>query len=164
MMEKKVVATNRGLTRQYELIEDYEAGMVLLGSEVKSLRAGTVNIRDSYCTVERGEIFIHNMYISPYKQSGFFSPQPKRKRKLLLHKKQINRIFGRMTQKGFAAVPGELYFNPEGIAKLKIYLVKKKQGPDKREKIIKRETERELQKQEIWRGSDGDILERWVSG
>jgi SsrA-binding protein len=148
-METKVVAANRGAKHQYEIIEEYEAGLSLAGSEVKSLRAGKVNVKNSYCKVDKGEMFVYNMHVSPYESAGHFSPNPKRKRKLLLHKNQIQRIFGKMTQKGLTVVPLDVHFNPGGKAKINIALVKKKQGPDKREKIRRHDLERELRESGI---------------
>jgi len=143
-MEVKVVAANRAVKHEYEILEEYEAGLSLLGSEVKSLRAGGGSIRDSYCRVENGEMYVFNMHVRPYEHSGGLSPAVDRKRKLLLHKKQIQRIFGKMTQKGLTVVPFDVHFNPEGKAKINIALVKKKQGPDKRDKIRRHDLDKEL--------------------
>ena len=144
-MTRKTVVTNRQAHRDFDKIEQYEAGIVLSGSEVKSLRSGKASLQDSYCKIVRGEIFAYNFHISPYEHAGRFLKNPRRPKKLLLHKKEIERLFGKMTQRGLTLVPTEIYFNQKGIAKMGVALVKKRQGPDKREKLRERDRAREQQ-------------------
>ena len=142
---KKITATNRKMFREYEILEEYEAGIVITGGEVKSLRESGVSLQDSFCRIDEGEAYVFNMHIAPYEKSTSWGKfEPKRKRKLLFHKSEIMRIFGRMTQKGFALVPSEIYFNKRGVAKIKVCLAKKRKGPDKRDIIKKKEVEREI--------------------
>ncbi|PIV52523.1 MAG: SsrA-binding protein [Elusimicrobia bacterium CG02_land_8_20_14_3_00_37_13] len=141
---KRVVVRNRGVFHEYSITEIYNAGIVLKGSEVKSLRQSRASLKDSYCKIEGGEIFIYNLYISPYEQSKAFTPNPKRKRKLLLHKQEINRLIGRTTQRGLALVPVEIYFEKSQYAKVAVGLAKKKKSYDKREAIKLRDIEREI--------------------
>jgi len=145
-MSNKIISTNRKIFRDYQILETYEAGIVLKGSEVKSLRNSNTSLQDSYCKIENNELLLYNMYIAPYKQSGVFSPAPRRIRKLLLHRNEINRLYGKLTQGNLVLIPVELYFNNKGIAKLKLGLAKRLKGPDKRDQIKKRELDRELKK------------------
>jgi SsrA-binding protein len=143
--EKKVVVTNRKVFHDYDILEKYEAGIALAGHEVKSLRESQGSIQDSYCKIDNGEISIYNFHISPYDKAGSWSSgNPKRIRKLLLHKREIYRIFGRMTQRNLALVPSEVYFNRAGLVKVTLCLVKKRTGPDKREAIRQKDLEREM--------------------
>jgi SsrA-binding protein len=104
-MADETVATNREARHNYHILESFEAGIVLQGSEVKSLRDKKANLKDSFARIDEEEIFIYNMHITPYPQAGRFAPEPKRKRKLLIHKSEIRKIFGRLTQKGLTLVP-----------------------------------------------------------
>ena len=143
----KIIATNRKAFHDFELLDKFEAGIVLTGSEVKSLRASKANLQDSYCEIKAGEVFINNLHIASYEKAAPWNPaSPKQKRKLLMHRAEINRLFGKMTQRGFTIIPLELYFNHAGIAKLQISLAKKRKGPDKRERIKERDTEREMRR------------------
>ncbi|MFH2070858.1 MAG: SsrA-binding protein SmpB [Elusimicrobiota bacterium] len=144
-MARKSVVTNRQAHRDFDKIEQYEAGIVLSGGEVKSLRSGKASLQDSYCKVDKGEISAYNFHISPYEHAGRFLKNPKRPRKLLLHKKEIERLFGKTTQRGLTLVPLEVYFNEKGLAKMSVALVKKRLGPDKREKLRERDRAREQQ-------------------
>lgn len=146
-MNKKVVVTNRKAYRDYEFIENYEAGIVLSGSEVKSLRTSKSSLQNSFCKIEHGEIFIYNLYINPDSSTGYGKFNPTRKRKLLLHKAEINRLFGKTTQHGLTIIPTEIYFNKSGLAKVNIALSKKRKGPDKREILRKRDLEREMRRE-----------------
>jgi len=143
----KIVATNSKARRNYVLLDKFESGIELRGTEVKSLRAGSVNINDAYCIIRHGEIFIENMHIAPYKSGNIFNHDPLRRRKLLLHKREIVRLSSKLDQKGLALVPLKIYFNDKGKAKLEIALAKGKHLYDKRENIAKRDQEREMKKQ-----------------
>ena len=144
MAESKVVATNRKARHDYHVEETLEAGLVLTGTEVKALREGRVNLRDSFARVERGEVFLYNVHISPYSHGNRWNHEPTRTRKLLLRKGEIRRLVGKVQQQGFTLVPLELYFNERGIAKVRIALARGKKLWDKRRDIAKREAEREI--------------------
>jgi SsrA-binding protein len=145
----KVVAENRKARHDYFIEETYEAGIALVGTEVKSLRLGKVSLRDSYAVVENGEVFLHNMHISPYEKGNRFNHDPKRSRKLLLHKQEIKRLLGKTQQRGYTLVPLRLYFR-RGKAKVELALVRGKKLHDKREEIARRDAQRELARE--WRG------------
>jgi SsrA-binding protein len=130
----------------YEILEKYEAGIALKGSEVKSLREGKANIRDAFVRIEDGEAYLFNSYIAPYNHGGLFNHEPTRRRKLLLHKREIKRLAGKVSEKGLTIVPLRIYFNERGKAKVEIALVRGKKKYDKREAIKRRELEREAQK------------------
>ncbi|OGS19794.1 MAG: SsrA-binding protein [Elusimicrobia bacterium RIFOXYA2_FULL_40_6] len=144
--ERKIVATNRKFFHDYNSLEQYEAGLMLAGSEVKSLRDSKASLQDSFARVEKGEMFVYNLHVNPYSFSGHTSLEPKRKRKLLLHKKEIDKLFGKTTQKGFLLIPVEIYFNKDGLAKMTLALATRKKGPDKREMLKERDIERELRR------------------
>ncbi len=141
--ERKVVTTNRRARYEYEILETFEAGMSLLGPEVKSLRAGRANLADAYATVRKGEVFLHNAHISPYNQAGRENPEPTRERKLLLHRREIGRLAGKVAERGLTLVPLSIYFK-DGRAKTEIALAKGKRRYDKRETIRQREEKREV--------------------
>lgn len=143
-MTNKVAATNRKVFRDFQILETYEAGLVLQGSEVKSIRESNANLQDSYCKVDKGELFAVNMFIGSYGKSSHYKPSERRQRKLLMHKSEIKRLFGKLTHGGLTIIPLEIYFNSKGKAKAKIGLAKKLKGPDKRELIKKREIEKEV--------------------
>ena len=115
------ISTNRKAGFNYEILNTYEAGIELKGTEVKSLRKASVNLKDSYCVIQKGEIFVYNMYISPYEQGNIFNKDPLRKRKLLMHKKEILKLFDSVRQKGFSLIPLSLYFKNAKV-KIKIGL------------------------------------------
>lgn len=142
----KIVATNKQARFQYEIVDYIEAGIVLQGTEVKSLRQGKVNFKDSYATIKEGEVLIVGMHISPYEQGNIFNHEPERIRKLLLHKQEIKRLTGKIQERGMTLVPIKIYFK-EGRAKLELGLGKGKKLYDKRKDIAKRDTERELQRE-----------------
>jgi len=144
-MAEELIATNREARHNYHILESVEAGIELKGAEVKSLREHRANLRDSFARVEGNEIYLYNMHVSPYPQAGRFNPEPKRRRKLLLHKTEIKRLFGQLTQKGLTLVPLRLYFK-RGFAKVELALAKGKKLYDKREAIRRRETQRELRR------------------
>ena len=139
----KIVADNRKARFHYAIGETFEAGIALTGSEVKSLRSGKANIGESYAGTRGGELWLYNSNISEYKQAGPFNHAPKRPRKLLLHKRQINKLIGAVEREGMTVVPLKLYFNDKGRAKVEIALAKGKKLHDKRETAKKRSWERE---------------------
>lgn len=139
----KVVAENRKARFNYEVLETFEAGMVLVGTEVKSLRLGKANIADAYATVERAEIWLINGYIPEYLQANRFNHDTRRPRKLLMHQRQINRLGGAIEREGMTLVPLRLYFDKNGRAKIEIALAVGKKTHDKREAIKQRDWQRE---------------------
>ena len=143
-MEKKVVTQNKKVYHNFEIIETYEAGIVLKGSEVKSIREGKIDIKDAFCLVKKNELWLINAKIAPYEKSTHVKLPIDRDRKLLLHKREINRIIGKMSQKGFVIKPTKVYFNERGFAKVEIALCKYKKLYDRKEEIKLRELEREL--------------------
>lgn len=143
--DRKLVATNRRARFEYEILDTFEAGLVLLGPEVKSLRAGRANLADSYATIRRGEAWLLNAHISRYEQAGRANPDPRRERKLLLHRAEISRLQGRVVEKGLTLVPLEIYFK-DGRAKVTLGLARGKRQYDKRESIRRREQDREMQR------------------
>jgi SsrA-binding protein len=142
----KVVAENRKARFNYEIGERFEAGIALTGSEVKSLRTGKAAIAESYADARRGEIWLINANITEYLQAGRFNHAPKRARKLLLHKRQINKLIGAVEREGMTLVPLKLYFNEKGRAKIEIALARGKQTIDKRRDIAKRDADRAVQR------------------
>ncbi|HHY06116.1 MAG TPA: SsrA-binding protein SmpB [Clostridia bacterium] len=139
----KIVTENRKARHDYFIEETYEAGIVLAGTEVKSLRAGRANLKDSYAQVENGEMFLFNMHISPYEQGNRFNVDPVRPRKLLLHKREINRLLGKVKQQGLTLVPLRVYFK-KGRAKVELALAKGKKVYDKRKTMAERDAQREM--------------------
>ena len=142
--EIQPVAENRKARHDYFVEETYEAGIVLVGSEVKSCRAGRVNLRDAYAQIKDGEIFLLNCHISPFEQANRFNHEPLRPRKLLMHKSEIHRLYGKVREKGFTLVPLRLYFNQKGKVKVELALAKGKRAYDKRDDIAAREAKREI--------------------
>ncbi|MFZ5758994.1 MAG: SsrA-binding protein SmpB [Thermodesulfobacteriota bacterium] len=141
---RKIVATNKKAYHEYHVDLTIEAGMVLLGSEVKSLRAGRVNLRDGYVKIKNGEVFLYSVHISPYKFSTYDAPDPLRVRKLLLSAREIKKLIGKVQEKGFALIPIRIYFTDKGLAKLELGLCKGKTLYDKRHSIKKKESDREM--------------------
>jgi SsrA-binding protein len=139
---QRVVADNRKAFHDYHVLETWEVGLVLLGTEIKAIREGRVNLRDSYARLENGEVWLANVHISPYSHSGYSSHEERRQRKLLLHKHEINKLTGLVREKGLTLVPLQLYFK-NGRLKASLALVKGKQAHDKRETIRRREVDRE---------------------
>lgn len=137
------IARNRRARHEYELLESWEAGLVLQGSEVKSLRAGQANLNDAFGIVREGEVFLINLHIAPYSHGGNYNHEPTRTRKLLLHRREIRRLIGSVERKGLTLVPLELYFR-RGQAKVRIALGRGKQAHDKRADLKKRDAEREI--------------------
>ena len=141
----KLIANNKKAYHDYFIEDKYEAGIVLHGTEVKSLRMGKCSIKESFIRVENGELFIYGMHISPYEKGNIFNRDPLRVRKLLLHKYQINKLAGRLSQKGYTLVPLQVYFKGH-LVKLEIGLAKGKKLYDKREDIAKKDMRREVER------------------
>ena len=144
-MAIKTVATNRKAYHNYHVRDSIEAGIALTGTEIKSIRAGRVNLRDAYVRPEAGELWLLNAHIARYEPGSYLSHEPMRPRKLLLHRKQIDNLTSQMQEKGFTLVPLKLYIKND-IAKVEVALAKGKRQYDKREAITRRETERELRR------------------
>ena len=141
--QRKLVAENRKARFNYEISETFEAGLALQGTEVKSLRQGKANIGDAYAGPSGDELFLFNVYIPEYLEANRFNHEPRRPRKLLLHRREINRLIGATQREGMTIVPLRLYFNPKGIAKVELGLARGKKLHDKRETEKKRDWERE---------------------
>lgn len=141
----KSVAQNKKALHDYFVLEKYEAGIELFGTEVKSIRQGRVNLKDSWCSIEKGEIFALGMHISPYEQGNIFNRDPLRKKRLLMHKREIRRLYGKVKQEGLTLVPLSIYFL-NGRAKLEIGLCKGKKNYDKRETAAKRDAQRDIER------------------
>ncbi|HOV81036.1 MAG TPA: SsrA-binding protein SmpB [Bacillota bacterium] len=142
-MAVKTVTENRKARHEHHILETYEAGLALTGTEVKSLRAGKANLRDSYARVENGELLLYNMHISPYEQGNRFNHEPKRTRRLLMHKYEIMRLLGKTREKGLSLIPLKVYFK-NGFAKVELALAKGKKIYDRREDIAERDAKREM--------------------
>ncbi|HZT47859.1 MAG TPA: SsrA-binding protein SmpB [Hyphomicrobiaceae bacterium] len=148
---RKRIAENRRARFEYRIEDTYEAGIALTGTEVKSLRAGEANIAESYASAENGGIFLINAYIPEYKKAGaFFQHDPRRPRRLLLHKREIHKLSTAVERQGMTLIPLELYFNPQGRVKLRLALAQGKKLHDKREDVAKRDWQR--QKARLLRG------------
>ena len=143
---EKVVATNRKAFHDYHIEDRLEAGIILRGTGVKSLREGLVNLRDSYASVNHGEVFLHNCHINPYSHGNILNHEPLRTRKLLLHQKEITQLIGKTQQKGLTLIPLRIYFTPRGHAKVELALAKGKKQYDRRETIKEREAGREVER------------------
>ena len=143
---EKVVVTNRKAFHDYFIEEKFEAGIVLQGTEVKSLRDGRANLQDSYASARDGEVFLYNCHISPYSHGNIMNHDPTRPRKLLLHKKEINKLMGKTQQKGLTLIPLRIYFSKRGHAKVELGLAKGKKLYDRRESIKAREAGREVER------------------
>jgi SsrA-binding protein len=139
---RRSVAENRKAFHDYHILETFEAGIALVGTEVKSIREGNVNLRDSFGRVESGEIWIYNVHINPYSHRGYADHEPTRRRKLLLRKAEIRKLIGKTVERGMTLVPTRMYFR-NGYVKVAISLAKGKRAHDKRETLKRRETERE---------------------
>ena len=139
----KIVTVNRKAKYNYFIEDTYEAGMVLLGTEVKSLRLGRVNLKDSYARIKKGEVFVHQMHIGDYPFASYDNHDPLRKRKLLLHKDEIKKLYSKVNEKGFSLIPLRVYFQ-NGKAKMTIAIAKGKRRYDKRETIKRRDEKRDL--------------------
>ncbi len=140
----RVIANNKKAYHNYHIDTVIEAGMVLLGPEVKSLRAGRVNLKDGYASIKNGEVWLHNVHISPYKFASYAAPEPLRVRKLLLNRREIKKLTGKTQEKGFALIPVKIYFNSKGKIKVGLGLAKGKTLYDKRQTLKKKESDREM--------------------
>ena len=143
MAAGKIIAVNRKARHDYFVLETFETGIELAGTEVKSIRAGGVNLKDSWCTIDDGELFVKGMHISPYDKGNVFNRDPFRVRKLLMHKREILRLLGKVKQEGLTLVPLSLYFKKNHV-KLEVGLCKGKQRHDKREDMARRDAKRDM--------------------
>lgn len=142
----EVITTNRKARHEYHILQTVEAGIVLTGTEVKSLRLGRANLKDSYARIEKGEVYLYGLHISPYEQGNRFNPDPLRTRKLLLHRHEIRRLSGKVEETGLTLVPLKMYF-AKGKAKVELALAKGKKAFDKRKAIAEREARREIERE-----------------
>lgn len=142
----RTVAQNKKAYHDYFVLEEYEAGIELFGTEVKSIRQGRVNLKDAWCSIDSGEIFVNGMHISPYEQGNIFNRDPLRKKKLLMHKKEIHKLYGTIKQQGLTLIPLSVYFN-NGRAKIKVGLCKGKKIYDKRDVAAKKEANRSIDRE-----------------
>jgi len=149
--EEKTVAQNKRARHEYQILETTEVGIVLKGAEVKSVRQGKVDLSDCFASIKDGEIWLHNMHVSAYQNAGPFNTNPKRSRKLLLHKREIRKLFGKTKQQGLSLVPLRLYWK-HGLAKLELAIAKGRKSFDKREALKARDHDREMRQ----RGSDAE--------
>lgn len=143
---EKLIANNKKARHEFFIDEVIEAGIVLKGTEVKSIRMGRANIKESYAVVNDGEVFIQGMNITPYEMGNRFNPDPMRTRKLLLHKREIDKLIGLINRKGFTIVPLRLYINDKGLVKLEIGIARGKKLHDKRHDIAKKDANRDIQR------------------
>ena len=142
----KVIAENRKAFHDYFVEQRYEAGIILTGTEIKSIRAGKVNLKDSYADIQDGEVWLNQMHISPYEQGNRFNHDPLRKRKLLLHKAEIAKLAGKVQQQGMTLIPLKIYLK-QGLAKIELGLCKGKKIYDKREDLAKRDAKRQMERE-----------------
>ena len=149
--ERQVVARNRRARHDYHILDTFEAGIALLGPEVKSLRNGKASLTDGYALIRRGEVFLSNVHVGPYEKAWRENADPRRERKLLLHRAEISRLEGKVAERGLTLIPLQLYFK-HGRAKVELGLCRGKRRYDKRESIRQRETERDLQRAQRGRG------------
>ncbi len=143
--QNRSIAQNRKACHDYFVDESFEAGIELFGTEVKSIRAGTVNLKDSYCEIEKGELFVHGMHISPYEKGNIFNRDPLRVKKLLMHKREINRLFGLIKRDGYTLIPLSLYFKGSRV-KMSLGLCRGKKLYDKRSDAAARDAKREIER------------------
>jgi len=148
---QKNVCVNRKARYDYFILNSFEAGVALVGSEVKSIRDGKVSLQDAFAVIEGGEGYVLNMHVTPYEKAGHYAPDPRRRRKLLLHKAEIRRLTGRVAEKGLTLIPLRVYF-VRGRVKLEIALARGKAKHDRREDIAKRDAEREMRREAAGRG------------
>lgn len=149
-MADKIVAKNKQAYHEYFIEEKYEAGLVLAGTEVKSIRQGKVNLKDSYVSIKNGEAFVYNMHISPYEKGNIYNTDPVRPRKLLLNKREIRKLIGLTTLKGYSLIPLSLYLK-NGLVKMELSVAKGKKLYDKRQDLAKKDAERKMQRQDDYR-------------
>ncbi len=143
--ERQIVAQNKKARHDYFVLETYEAGIELFGTEVKSIRKGRVNLKDSWCSIDGGEIFANGMHISPYEQGNIFNRDPMRVKRLLMHKREINRLYGVTKQQGLTLIPLSVYFL-KGRAKIEVGLCKGKKLYDKREVAAQKDAKRDMER------------------
>lgn len=143
--ELQTVSRNKKAYHDYFVIDSYEVGIELFGTEVKSVRQGKINLKDAWCTIDDGELFVNGMHISPYEFGNIFNRDPLRKRRLLMHKREINRLFGEIKQQGYTLVPLSAYFK-KGKLKIQVGLCKGKKNYDKRESIARKDAQREAER------------------
>ena len=139
----KIVSTNREARHEYFIEEEYEAGIELMGTEVKSIRAGTLNLKDAWCGIKDGELIVNQMHLSPYDHGNRFNPDPRRPRRLLMHKREIMRLFGKVKQDGFSLIPLSVYFKGSRV-KVKVGLCKGKKLYDKRQSAAEADAKRQI--------------------
>ena len=149
-MADKIVANNKKAFHDYFIEDKYEAGLVLVGTEVKSIRQGKVNLKDSYVSIKNGEAFVYNMHISPYEKGNIYNVDPLRPRKLLLNKRELRKLAGLTTLKGYSLIPLSLYLK-NGLVKMELSVAKGKKTYDKRQDIAKKDAERRMQRQDDYR-------------
>ena len=142
----ETIIRNKKARHDFFIIESVEAGIVLQGTEIKSIRQGKANLADSFARIENGEVFLYNFHISPYRQGNIYNHNPLRAKKLLLHRSQIKRLIGKVQQRGFTLVPLRVYFK-NGRAKVELAVAKGKRSYDKRQDIAKREAQREMERE-----------------
>lgn len=150
--QKKIVANNKKARHDYFIEDVYETGIVLTGTEIKSIRAGKVSIKESYAKIEKGEMIVYGMNISPYEQGNRFNVDPLRPRKLLLHKQEIRKLIGYTTMQGLTLIPLNIYINEDGRAKMELAVARGKKNYDKREDIAKKDAARKI---------DHSMKQRW---
>jgi len=146
LTRQRDLVKNKKAKHDFHMEETFEAGIALEGTEVKSLRSGKASLRDSYARVENGELYLYDMHISPYEKGNRFNHDPKRPRKLLMHKREIMRLYGYVREKGYTLVPLRLYLNEKGLIKVELALARGKRIYDKRREIAKRDAERQMEK------------------
>lgn len=146
----KIVATNRKAYHNYEILEKFEAGIALIGSEVKSLRTAQVSFKDSFAAIKSSEVILYNMHIAPYDKASHFSHEPERPRRLLLHRKEIRKIQAKIEEKGLTLVPLKIYFSGP-YAKIELGVARGKHQYDKRQSIAKREADRDMRRAQKWK-------------
>lgn len=141
---EKIEIKNKRATFDYEILDTLTAGIVLTGTEIKSLRSGKANLTDSFCIIEKDEAFVRNMHISEYEKGGHYNHEPKRERKLLLNRSEINKWHTKLKEKGLTMVPLKLFINPKGLAKLDVGLARGKKTYDKRESLKEKDAKRQM--------------------
>jgi len=147
MRQKKIIANNKKARHDYFIEEVYEAGMSLTGTEIKSIRQGRINLKESYAKVEGNELIVYGMHISPYEHGNRFNVDPLRPRKLLLHRQEIRKLIGYTTQKGLTLVPLSVYINEKGLAKMELAVARGKKLYDKRDDMAKRDAEKKIRQE-----------------
>jgi len=143
----KTIVRNRKALHDYEISETFEAGIVLVGSEVKSIRAGMVSLKDSFAKIKNGELWLYGMHISPYEKSSSFRPDPRRRRKLLMHKREIIRLKSKTEERGLTLIPLEVYINARGKVKIKIGIAKGRKQYQKKQYLLEKQKDREKERE-----------------